>query len=101
MKALKTAVMVASLGWAVASSMPAQAQTVGYNIRTGDVWVDTRLGEINDYGRRYRDPFVSEMTGYYGAPRSLVLDLLDRRGWAPADVYFAWASSLARANSTR
>ena len=30
-----------------------------------------------------------------------VLDLLDRRGWAPADVYFAWASSLARANSTR
>ena len=78
MKTLKTAAMVASLGWAIASSMPAQAQTVGYNIRTGDVWVDTRLGEINDYGRRYRDPFVSEMTGYYGAPRSLVLDLLDR-----------------------
>ena len=91
MKALKTAVMVASLGWAVASSMPVQAQTVGYNIRTGDVWVDARLGEINDYGRRYRDPFVSEMTGYYDAPRSLVLDLLDRRGWAPADVYFACA----------
>ncbi|HEY1043155.1 MAG TPA: hypothetical protein VGE60_04755 [Telluria sp.] len=95
MKALKTAVMVASLGFAMASAMPATAQTVGYNIRTGDVWVDTRLGEINDYGRRYRDPFVSEMTGYYGAPRSLVLELLDRRGWAPADVYFACA--IARA----
>jgi len=95
MKALKAAVMVASLGWAVASSMPVQAQTVGYNIRTGDVWVDARLGEINDYGRRYRDPFVSEMTGHYGAPRSLVLDLLDRRGWSPADVYFACA--IARA----
>lgn len=95
MKALKTTVMVASLGFAVASAMPAQAQTVGYNIRTGDVWVDTRLGEINDYGRRYRDPFVSEMTGHYGAPRSLVLDLLDRRGWAPGDVYFA--CSIARA----
>ena len=66
MKALRTAVMVASLGWAVASSMPVQAQTVGYNIRTGDVWVDARLGEINDYGRRYRDPFVSEMTGKKG-----------------------------------
>ncbi len=95
MKALRTAVIVASLGWAIASTMPVHAQTVGYNIRTGDVWVDTRLGEINDYGRRYRDPFVSEMTGHYGAPRSLVLDLLDRRGWAPADVYFACA--IARA----
>ncbi len=95
MKTLKTAVMVASLGFAMASAMPAHAQTVGYNIRTGDVWVDTRLGEINDYGRRYRDPFVSEMTGHYGAPRSLVLELLDRRGWAPGDVYFA--CSLARA----
>ena len=95
MKTLKTAVMVASLGFAMASAMPAHAQTVGYNIRTGDVWVDTRLGEINDYGRRYRDPFVSEMTGHYGAPRSLVLELLDRRGWAPGDVYFA--CSIARA----
>ena len=95
MKALKTAVIAASLGWAIIAAVPAQAQTVGYNIRTGDVWVDTRLGEINDYGRRYRDPFVSEMTGYYGAPRSLVLDLLDRKGWAPADVYFACA--IARA----
>ena len=95
MKTLKTAVMVASLGFSMAFAMPAHAQTVGYNTRTGDVWVDTRLGEINDYGRRYRDPFVSEMTGYYGAPRSLVLELLDRRGWAPGDVYFA--CSIARA----
>ena len=46
MKTLRTAVMVASLGWAVASSMPVQAQTVGYNIRTGDVWVDARLGKV-------------------------------------------------------
>lgn len=67
------------------------AQTVGYNVRTGDVWVDTRLGEINDYGRRYRDPFLDEMSGYYGAPRPLLVDLLDDRGWAPADVYYACA----------
>jgi len=95
MKVLRAAIITASLGWAVASVLPVQAQTVGYNIHTGDVWVDTRLGEINDYGRRYRDPFVSEMTGYYGAPRSLILELLDRKGWAPADVYFACA--IARA----
>lgn len=90
MKALRAAVMVASLGWAVASSMPVQAQTVGYNIRTGDVWSDAPRRN-----QRLRPPlprsFVSEMTGYYDAPRSLVLDLLDRRGWAPADVYFACA----------
>lgn len=69
----------------------AQAQTVGYNIRTGDVWVDTRLGEINDYGYRYRDPFIDEMNSYYGAPRPLLVDLLERRRWAPADVYYACA----------
>ena len=82
-----------ALGMTLALSLagPAFAQTVGYNIRTGDVWVDTRLGEINDYGRRYRDPFIGEMTGYYGAPRSLVVELLDQRRWAPADVYFACA----------
>ncbi|WP_408953429.1 hypothetical protein [Lysobacter sp. Hz 25] len=81
--------MALLLGLSLAGA--AQAQTVGYNIRTGDVWVDTRLGEINDYGRRYREPFINEVSGYYGAPRSLIDELLDRRGWAPGDVYYACA----------
>ena len=80
-----------ALAMGLAMGSAASAQTVGYNIRTGDVWVDTRLGEINDYGHRYRDPFVDEMSGYYGAPRSLVVELLERRRWAPADVYYACA----------
>lgn len=80
-----------SLSLSLGLAASAQAQTVGYNIRTGDVWVDTRLGEINDYGRRYREPFIEEMTGYYRAPRSLIDELLDRRGWAPGDVYYACA----------
>lgn len=85
----RIAALVFALGLGLAGA--AQAQTVGYNIRTGDLWVDTRLGEINDYGRRYRDPFLDEMTGYYGAPRPLLVELLDQRRWAPADVYYACA----------
>ena len=73
----------------------ASAQTVGYNVRTGDVWVDNRLGEINDYGTRYRDPFVSELSSNYGAPRSLITNLLTVRRWAPADVYYACAMAHA------
>lgn len=72
------------LGMAAAS----QAQTVGYNINTGDVWLDGRVGEVDRYGRRYRDPFVSEVVTL-GAPRSLVVELLDSRGWSPGDIYMA------------
>jgi len=79
----------AALMLAFAGAAP--AQTVGYNIRTGDLWVDTRLSEIDYYGRHYREPFFDEMTGYYGAPRSLLVDLIDERRWAPADVYYACA----------
>lgn len=77
----------------VAAAGGAQAQdfVFGWNPRSGDVWVDTRLRDINDYGYRYRDPFIREMHGYYGAPRDLVSDLLVRRRWAPGDVYYACA----------
>lgn len=48
-------------------SLSAQAQAIGYNIRTGDVWVDTRLGEVNGYGRRYPEPSADEVSGYRDA----------------------------------
>src|SRR3546814_12960530 len=70
-----------ALGLCLATA--ASAQTVGYNIRTGDVWVDNRLGEINDYGRYHRDPFIDEMHGYYGAPRPLLVYLPERPDRAP------------------
>ena len=91
MQSIRKFGLVAAMAIALGMGAAANAQTVGYNIRTGDVWVDSRLGEINDYGSRYRDPFVGEMTGYYGAPRSLINELLDQRRWAPADVYYACA----------
>lgn len=70
----------------------AQAQdfTFGWNPRSGDVWVDVWLGDMNRYGSRYRDPFIDEMVRYHGAPRDLVVELLARR-WAPGDIYFACA----------
>ena len=85
----------ATLGWGAAS---AQDYTFGWNPRSGDVWVDTWLGDMNRYGARYRDPFVDEMVRYYGAPRDLVDELLTQRRWAPGDVYFACAiaSTLGR-----
>lgn len=67
----------------------AQDYSIGWNPRSGDVWVDNYLGDVNRYGSRYRDPFVNEMVRYYGAPRDLVDNLLTARNWAPGDVYYA------------
>lgn len=63
----------------------------GWNPRTGDMWVDTQLSDINRYGMRYREPFVDELVRYHGAPRDLVIELLVTRRWAPGDVYYACA----------
>lgn len=79
----------AALG--VGGNASAQDYSFGWNPRSGDVWVDTWLSDVNRYGSRYRDPFVDEMVRYHGAPRDLVTDLLVTRRWAPGDVYFACA----------
>lgn len=67
----------------------AQDFVFSWNPRTGDVWVDNQLNDINQYGYRYREPFIDEMTRYYGAPRNLVYDLVVNQRWAPGDVYYA------------
>jgi len=71
------------------ANVAAQDFTFGWNPRSGDVWVDNQLNDINRYGSRYREPFADEMVRYYGAPRDLVTDLLVNRRWAPGDVYYA------------
>jgi hypothetical protein len=83
------ATTVLALGLA-AGSAQAQDFTFGWNPRSGDVWMDVWLGDMNRYGSRYRDPFVDELVRYHAAPRDLVVDLLARR-WAPGDIYFACA----------
>jgi len=71
------------------------AQTVNWNPRTGDVWVDTQLADINRYGTSYRDPFIDEMVRYGGAPRDFITDLLVNRRWSAGDVYYACAIAQA------
>ena len=87
LKSIAIAVALATAGGVV----HAQDFTFGWNPRSGDVWVDNSLNDINRYGNRYRDPFADEMVRYYGAPRDLVTDLLVRQRWAPGDVYYACA----------
>ncbi|MEO6263887.1 MAG: hypothetical protein ABIO58_02805 [Luteimonas sp.] len=87
---LKAIFLAAALS-AAAGGVVAQDFVFSWNPRSGDVWVDNRLNDINQYGYRYRDPFIDEMTRYYGAPRDLVSDLLINRRWAPGDIYYACA----------
>ena len=74
---------------AASGGVAAQDFVFGWNPRSGDVWVDTYLNDINDYGYRYREPFVDELVRYHDAPRDLVTELLIDRRWAPGDVYYA------------
>ena len=89
LKSALLATLIASCG--LVGTASAQTFSLNWNPRSGDVWVDTRLADINRYGMDYRDPFVNEMVRYYGAPRDLVTTLLVQRRWAPGDVYYACA----------
>jgi hypothetical protein len=88
---LLAAALAAGSGGALAQTAFAQDFAFGWNPRTGDVWVDQTLSDVNQYGGRYRDSFIDEMVRYYGAPRDYVSDLLVRQRWAPGDVYYACA----------
>lgn len=95
---LRARLLALALGLAAATgagSVAAQDYVFGWNPRSGDVWVDSTLGDMNRYGNRYRDPFVDELVRYHGAPRDLVTDLLTNRRWAPGDVYYACALASA------
>ena len=87
----QAAALLLALAVLLAGAASAQDFTVGWHPRSGDVWVDTWLGDINRYGARYPEPFVDEMVRYHNAPRVLVVDLLQTRHWAPGDIYFACA----------
>ena len=85
---LQPIILAAALAVGIGSAN-AQNLSLNWNPRSGDVWVDTQLADMNRYGNNYRDPFIDEMVRYHGAPRDLVIDLLVNRRWAPGDVYYA------------
>lgn len=85
----------ATLALGLAASTGVQAMiddiAVGFSPRTGDAWVDTRLGDINVYARGNTAGFIDDIVVSFGAPRPLVRDLYYDRGWAPGDIYYACA----------
>jgi hypothetical protein len=85
----RIATLSLALGLLVSTS--ASALTIGYRPRTGDIWIDTHLTEINRYGRADNDYFINDVVSSFGAPRYFVRDLLTTRRWEPADVYYACA----------
>lgn len=90
---MKKSILPLALAASIALSAAVQAQTVSlnYSPRTGDVWIDARLGEINTYGRGDPDYFYDDMYSSYGVPRDYVRDLYVNQRWAPGDIYYACA----------
>lgn len=95
----RTVILVLLLLLATAGAI-AQEPTA-WNPRTGDAWTDRALADINQYGNRYGDAFVDELTRYFGAPPALVTQLLVEQHWAPGDVYYACALAQAAGQPCR
>ena len=88
---MKHKIATLSLALGLLVSTGASALTIGYRPRTGDIWIDTHLTDINRYGRADNDYFIDDVVSSFGAPRYFVRDLLVTRRWEPADVYYACA----------
>ena len=83
------------LALGLAFSFNAQAQVdnyiFGFNPRTGDVWMDTQLSDMNRYERVDRNYFIDDVVNSFGAPRYVVNEYIVDRRWAPGDVYYGCA----------
>lgn len=83
------------LALGLAFSFSAQAHVdsyaFGFSPRTGDVWMDTQLGDMNIYARGDRNGFIDDVVVSFGAPRYVVNEYIVDRRWAPGDVYYGCA----------
>ena len=79
----------------LAFSFNAQAQVdnyiFGFNPRTGDIWMDAQLSDMNRYERDDRNYFIDDVVNSFGAPRYVVNEYIVDRRWAPGDVYYGCA----------
>ena len=79
----------------LAFSFNAQAQVdnyiFGFNPRTGDIWMDAQLSDMNRYERDDRSYFIDDVVNSFGAPRYVVNEYIVDRRWAPGDVYYGCA----------
>lgn len=88
---IRTVVFSMVLGLSFCAGASASSIAIGYSPRTGDVWIDAQLGQVNGYGRDNGDYFIDEIVVSFGAPRYLVRELYYERHWAPGDIYYACA----------
>ena len=82
-----------ALGLAFGFNTQAQADSYafGFNPRTGDVWMDTQLSDMNRYERYDRNYFIEDVVVSFGAPRYVVNQYIVDYRWAPGDVYYGCA----------
>ncbi len=80
-----------AVGLAFSFNAQALDYTISFSPRTGDVWVDTQLGDMNRYARDDRNGFIDDVVASFGAPRYVVNEYVVDRRWAPGDVYYACA----------
>ena len=67
------------------------AQPPNYRPRTGNADIDATMMSMNTADSVDSSARVDEIVARFGAPRYLVVQLMARRGWTPADVYYACA----------
>ena len=92
MKSLsKTVLLFLGLALSAGAHAIVDEFAIGFSPRTGDTWVDARLGDINVYARGNTDGFIDDVVVSYGAPRYLVREYYLERRWAPGDIYYACA----------
>lgn len=86
----RTSLLLALCTAAFALPLAAKVAT-GYLPRTGDTALDANLVAIDDMARAANGAMVDAMVAEFGSPRYLLRDYLEKKRWAPGDVYCACA----------
>jgi len=88
-RAIQRLLVFGFLAW-VAPSF-SQIAEPAYQPRTGDVWLDRQLADINSYAARYPQSFIDETARYYSVPRDYVEAMLQQPSWEAGDILMACA----------